>query len=279
MSWWPPCWAPRSSASAPRPSSPWAATWPASATSIPVHRYRHPARGPHPGALPWHAGDGHQLLHLRGRGGARHPGLPGLHLPGRHHRSVELLVPRGLPAGHRGRSLLGTPSSSTSTRPTSPSPPRSGAQRPTLSVAGREAPPTGAPRHRRGEPVHICSAIRNSDLSVGARISGEIARRHGLEGLPPGTIELRLQGAPVRALAPGAPAACAWCWRVRLTTTWARACPAERSSCSRPRTPPSPGTRTSSWATPFFTAPPAAGCSPPAAPASASLCATAAPWP
>lgn len=38
------------------------------------------------------------------------------------------------------------------------------------------------------------SAIRNTDRTVGARLAGEIARRHGDEGLPTGTIRVTLTG-------------------------------------------------------------------------------------
>ncbi|MER3397917.1 MAG: glutamate synthase large subunit [Chloroflexota bacterium] len=47
---------------------------------------------------------------------------------------------------------------------------------------------------RAGRPVCYEAAVRNSDLAIGARIAGEIVRHHGPEGLPPGTIELRLKG-------------------------------------------------------------------------------------
>jgi len=51
------------------------------------------------------------------------------------------------------------------------------------------------PALERGEPVVYEGVVRNSDLTVGARIAGEIVRLHGLRGLPPRTIELRLRGA------------------------------------------------------------------------------------
>ena len=37
-------------------------------------------------------------------------------------------------------------------------------------------------------------AIHNTDRTVGARVSGEIARRYGDDGLPPGTVVVRLFG-------------------------------------------------------------------------------------
>ncbi|MBI3433571.1 MAG: glutamate synthase large subunit [Proteobacteria bacterium] len=43
-------------------------------------------------------------------------------------------------------------------------------------------------------PVRIASAIRNTDRSVGAMLSGEVARRHGHAGLPDDTIRVHLTG-------------------------------------------------------------------------------------
>ncbi|MBK5187147.1 MAG: glutamate synthase large subunit, partial [Gemmatimonadaceae bacterium] len=44
------------------------------------------------------------------------------------------------------------------------------------------------------EPVHAAFAVRNVDRSVGAMLSGEIARRFGDDGLPDGTLELSFAG-------------------------------------------------------------------------------------
>jgi len=44
------------------------------------------------------------------------------------------------------------------------------------------------------EPVHAAFALRNVDRSVGAMLSGEIARRYGSAGLPDGTLELSFAG-------------------------------------------------------------------------------------
>jgi glutamate synthase domain-containing protein 2/glutamate synthase domain-containing protein 1/glutamate synthase domain-containing protein 3 len=43
-------------------------------------------------------------------------------------------------------------------------------------------------------PVHLAYAIRNSQRTVGARLSGEIARRYGNKGLPAGTIRIDFHG-------------------------------------------------------------------------------------
>jgi glutamate synthase (NADPH/NADH) large chain len=51
------------------------------------------------------------------------------------------------------------------------------------------------PALERREPVIISTSIRNVDRSVGAMLSGEVARRYGHEGLPDGAITVRLTGA------------------------------------------------------------------------------------
>jgi len=45
-----------------------------------------------------------------------------------------------------------------------------------------------------GAPVTITTPIRNRDRAVGAMLSGDLARAHGLEGLPEGTINVTLNG-------------------------------------------------------------------------------------
>jgi glutamate synthase domain-containing protein 2/glutamate synthase domain-containing protein 1/glutamate synthase domain-containing protein 3 len=44
------------------------------------------------------------------------------------------------------------------------------------------------------QPVRLDFDIRNTHRSIGARLSGEVARRHGAEGLPDGTIQVRFRG-------------------------------------------------------------------------------------
>jgi glutamate synthase (NADPH) large chain len=51
-----------------------------------------------------------------------------------------------------------------------------------------------APALERREPVRQTLSIRNVDRTVGAMLAGEVARRHGKDGLPEGTIELAFQG-------------------------------------------------------------------------------------
>ncbi|MBM3519283.1 MAG: glutamate synthase subunit alpha, partial [Alphaproteobacteria bacterium] len=50
------------------------------------------------------------------------------------------------------------------------------------------------PALERGEPVEIVTPVRNRDRTVGAMLSGEVARRHGHGGLPEDTISVRLTG-------------------------------------------------------------------------------------
>ncbi|HKG91935.1 MAG TPA: glutamate synthase large subunit [Gemmatimonadaceae bacterium] len=51
-----------------------------------------------------------------------------------------------------------------------------------------------APALERGERVSIALPVRNVHRTVGAMLSGEIARRYGQAGLPDGTIEVALEG-------------------------------------------------------------------------------------
>jgi len=52
-----------------------------------------------------------------------------------------------------------------------------------------------APALARAEPVSRGYAVSNRDRSLGARVAGEVARRFGEPGLPPGSIRLRMRGA------------------------------------------------------------------------------------
>ena len=51
-----------------------------------------------------------------------------------------------------------------------------------------------APALQRGETVTFDGPVRNVDRTVGAMLSGEIARRYGHEGLPADTVRIRLTG-------------------------------------------------------------------------------------
>ncbi|MFN2452531.1 MAG: glutamate synthase subunit alpha, partial [Candidatus Dormibacteria bacterium] len=46
----------------------------------------------------------------------------------------------------------------------------------------------------RGTPVQVSMQVRNSDRSVGSRLSGEVARLHGAAGLPADNVRLSLHG-------------------------------------------------------------------------------------
>jgi glutamate synthase (NADPH/NADH) large chain len=46
----------------------------------------------------------------------------------------------------------------------------------------------------RGTPVSLRLPVRNVHRSVGAMLSGEIARRHGASGLPPDTVQIHFTG-------------------------------------------------------------------------------------
>ena len=63
------------------------------------------------------------------------------------------------------------------------------------------------PAIENGTPVESVLPIRNVDRTVGAMLSGEIARRHGSKGLEPGTIHFRFNGSAGQSfgafLAPG----------------------------------------------------------------------------
>jgi glutamate synthase (NADPH/NADH) large chain len=50
------------------------------------------------------------------------------------------------------------------------------------------------PALESGEPVTIDASVSNTNLAVGAMLSGEVARRYGHAGLPQGTITINLEG-------------------------------------------------------------------------------------
>ena len=58
-----------------------------------------------------------------------------------------------------------------------------------------------------GTPVHIKLQVKNSNRTVGAMLSGRVARKYGEEGLPDGTIDIELEGSGGQSfgafLAPG----------------------------------------------------------------------------
>ena len=60
-----------------------------------------------------------------------------------------------------------------------------------LGETGRRQPATPSPT---GHPVELAYPIRNVDRAIGSRLSGEITAHHGAEGLPEGTIVVKLAG-------------------------------------------------------------------------------------
>jgi glutamate synthase domain-containing protein 2/glutamate synthase domain-containing protein 3 len=49
-------------------------------------------------------------------------------------------------------------------------------------------------------PVKVRTRVRNVDRCIGAMLSGEVARRHGADGLPDGSIDIELDGAAGQSL-------------------------------------------------------------------------------
>ena len=63
-----------------------------------------------------------------------------------------------------------------------------------------------------GEPASVVSRVRTTDRAVGARLSGEVARRHGEAGLPDDAVRVELRGVAGQSLgawlAPGISVTC-----------------------------------------------------------------------
>jgi glutamate synthase (NADPH/NADH) large chain len=51
-----------------------------------------------------------------------------------------------------------------------------------------------APALEHGQPVRIETRVRNTDRTIGAMLSGEVAKRYGFAGLPPDTIHVSMKG-------------------------------------------------------------------------------------
>ena len=69
-----------------------------------------------------------------------------------------------------------------------------GIQNPLGEVLDHQLMALAKPALEDGEPVVIERRISNRDRATGSMLSGEIARRYGVKGLPPGTIECRFTG-------------------------------------------------------------------------------------
>ncbi|KAA2236555.1 glutamate synthase large subunit [Salinarimonas soli] len=65
---------------------------------------------------------------------------------------------------------------------------------PIADVLDRRLIAAAMPALERGERVEIAETIGNADRTVGAMLSGEVAKRYGHEGLPDDTIDVRLTG-------------------------------------------------------------------------------------
>ncbi|MBX3112286.1 MAG: glutamate synthase large subunit [Fimbriimonadaceae bacterium] len=63
-----------------------------------------------------------------------------------------------------------------------------------LSRAVRAIDEAAAESVETGRPVRIYTPVANTDRSVGTRLSGQIAKRHGSAGLPDDTVRIRLEG-------------------------------------------------------------------------------------
>ncbi|HEV2562471.1 MAG TPA: glutamate synthase large subunit [Rhizomicrobium sp.] len=62
------------------------------------------------------------------------------------------------------------------------------------SVLDRELIAAAMPAIETGQPISLQRSIRNVDRTVGAMLSGEVAKRHGHAGLREGTISMRFEG-------------------------------------------------------------------------------------
>ncbi len=108
---------------------------------------------------------------------------------------VDLLVPRELPEGHRGRTLA-LEALLADVDP--------GRLQPRRCVQPRNDRPHPCaddliwqqviPALEEGTPVRVETTIHNFHLTAGARIAGYIAKRYDLAGLPEGTIEIVYRG-------------------------------------------------------------------------------------
>ncbi len=85
--------------------------------------------------------------------------------------------------------------------------------------------------HKRGGEHRFL--IHNTDRSIGTRLAGAVARAHGNQGMAEAPLELRFRGSAGQSLVPSMSVACTWKWRVKPTTTSARAWPAAAWWCAR----------------------------------------------
>ncbi|HGY09622.1 MAG TPA: glutamate synthase large subunit [Oceanithermus profundus] len=105
----------------------------------------------------------------------------------------DLLKPREVPLARAERvqlEFLLAPQ-----EPWRPEPPGGRAERPEEGpLLDDQVHDTFAPALQDRKPRFARFAVRNRERAVGARLAGEIARFHGQEGLPPGTVHARFDG-------------------------------------------------------------------------------------
>ena len=105
--------------------------------------------------------------------------------------------------------------------------------------------------------LELSYPIENTHRSIGARLSGEIARVHGAAGLPFGRLKIKFSGSAGQSFGVWNASGLHLSWKATLTTTWARAWPAVASPSIRPRMRLTAQANPSSSAIPVCTAPPA----------------------
>ncbi len=105
------------------------------------------------------------------------------------------------------------------------------------------------PAIESGQAVSLKRTIRNVDRTIGAMLSGEIARRHGHAGLPEDTISVRFTAQRGKASAHFWRAGFVLIWSATAMTMSARGFRAVALSCDSQRTPGAIRPRTSLSAT------------------------------
>jgi glutamate synthase domain-containing protein 2/glutamate synthase domain-containing protein 1/glutamate synthase domain-containing protein 3 len=75
-----------------------------------------------------------------------------------------------------------------------------GFRRMELSTLSARLVADSMPAIEHGEPVRLSYPVANIDRTIGARVAGEVAARHSDDGLPEGTIDIRLSGTAGQSL-------------------------------------------------------------------------------
>ena len=116
--------------------------------------------------------------------------------------------------------------------------------------------------------------ICNCDRSIGARVSGEIARLHGNQGMAKAPLVFRFKGTAGQSFGVWNAGGLHLYLEGDANDYVGKGMTGGKLVITRPRAVRSRPRNRPSSATPACTAPPAASCSPPEPPASASPCAT-----